>query len=97
MPDLRLLSAEPSDAERAAVDAVVGEADLLAQQGFELLGHGLQGVFRHRLAVGAAQVGMQTIFARYGDTFGTVISHADYEVDDISQVIDIVKQLNVRS
>ena len=54
------------------------------------------GDWAERDVVGAAQVGMQTIFARYGDTFGTVISHADYEVDDISQVIDIVKQLNVR-
>ena len=55
------------------------------------------GDWAERDVVGAAQVGMKTIFARYGDTFGTVVSHADYEVDDISQVIDIVKQLNSRS
>jgi putative hydrolase of the HAD superfamily len=52
------------------------------------------GDWAERDMVGAAQVGMKTIFARYGDTFGTVVSHADYEVDDITQVIDIVTQLN---
>ncbi len=55
------------------------------------------GDWAERDVVGAAQVGMKTIFARYGDTFGTVVSHADYEVDDITQVIDIVTQLNSRS
>ena len=55
------------------------------------------GDWAERDVVGAAQVGMKTIFARYGDTFGTVVSHADYEVDDITQVIDIVTQLNARS
>ena len=52
------------------------------------------GDWAERDVVGAAQVGMKTIFARYGDTFGTIVSHADYEVDDMTQVIDIVKQLN---
>jgi putative hydrolase of the HAD superfamily len=55
------------------------------------------GDWAERDVVGAAQVGMKTIFARYGDTFGTVVSHADYEVDDITQVIEIVKQLNAGS
>ncbi len=52
------------------------------------------GDWAERDVVGAAQVGMKTVFARYGDTFGTVVSHADYEVDDITQLIDIVNQLN---
>jgi HAD superfamily hydrolase (TIGR02253 family) len=52
------------------------------------------GDWAERDVVGAAQVGMKTIFARYGNTFGTEISHADYDIDDISQVIDIVKTLN---
>lgn len=52
------------------------------------------GDWAERDVVGAAQVGMKTVFARYGDTFGTVMSHADYEVDDITQLIDIVRQLN---
>jgi putative hydrolase of the HAD superfamily len=52
------------------------------------------GDWAERDVVGAAQVGMKTVFARYGDTFGTVVSHANYEVDDITQLIDIVEQLN---
>jgi putative hydrolase of the HAD superfamily len=55
------------------------------------------GDWAERDVVGAAQVGMKTVFARYGDTFGTVTSHADFEVDDISQLVDIVSQLNAGS
>jgi putative hydrolase of the HAD superfamily len=43
---------------------------------------------------GAKQLGMKTIFARYGDTFGTIDSGADWDVDDIHQIIDIVSELN---
>jgi putative hydrolase of the HAD superfamily len=52
------------------------------------------GDWAERDVVGAAQVGMKTIFARYGNTFGTEVSNADYDIDDISQVIDIVKEQN---
>ena len=55
------------------------------------------GDWAERDVVGAAQVGMKTVFARYGDTFGTQISHADYEVDDILQVVEIVKQINTKA
>jgi putative hydrolase of the HAD superfamily len=44
--------------------------------------------------VGAAKVGMKTVFARYGDTFGTVETHADYDINDISELISIVKKIN---
>lgn len=53
------------------------------------------GDWAERDVVGAAQVGMKTIFARYGDTFGTLVSNADFEVDDIAEVVEIVKRLNV--
>jgi putative hydrolase of the HAD superfamily len=52
------------------------------------------GDWAERDVVGAAQVGMKTVFARYGDTFGTLISHADFEATDASQIVGIVKQLN---
>lgn len=52
------------------------------------------GDWAERDVVGAAQVGMKTIFARYGDTFGTQISNADYEVNDVAEVIEIVKKEN---
>ena len=43
---------------------------------------------------GANQVGMKTAFAKYGDTFDTKNSGADYELEDISDLINIVKDLN---
>ncbi len=52
------------------------------------------GDWAERDVVGAAQVGMKTIFARYGDTFGTQISNADYEINDIVEVLEIVRKEN---
>ena len=47
-----------------------------------------------RDVVGAKQIGMKTIFARYGDTFGTKESGADWDVDDIYDIVGILKELN---
>lgn len=47
-----------------------------------------------RDVVGAKQIGMKTIFARYGDTFGTIDSGADWDVNDIYEVVEIIKELN---
>jgi len=47
-----------------------------------------------RDVVGAKQIGMKTIFARYGDTFGTKESGADWDVNDIYEVVGIIKELN---
>ena len=47
-----------------------------------------------RDVVGASQIGMKTIFARYGDTFGTKDSGADWDVNDIYEVVGIIKELN---
>jgi putative hydrolase of the HAD superfamily len=44
--------------------------------------------------IGAAQVGMKTAFARYGDTFNTQSHNADYELNDISELINIIKNEN---
>jgi HAD superfamily hydrolase (TIGR02253 family) len=52
------------------------------------------GDWAERDMVGAAKVGMKTVFARYGDTFGTVETHADYDVNDITELISIVKKIN---
>jgi hypothetical protein len=37
---------------------------------------------------------MKTVFARYGDTFGTGESGADYDVEDVYQLVGIVDELN---
>lgn len=52
------------------------------------------GDWAERDMVGAGKVGMKTVFARYGDTFGTVESNADFEVDDISELIEIIRNEN---
>jgi len=43
---------------------------------------------------GAGLLGMRTVFARYGDTKGNKNSGADYDVDDIFELVDIVDKLN---
>ena len=43
--------------------------------------------------VGGSGVGIKTVYARYGDTSGATTSGADYEIDDISELVDIVDQL----
>ena len=55
------------------------------------------GDWAERDMVGAAQVGMTTVFARYGDTFGTVESHADYDINDVSELLEIIDKENSRS
>lgn len=52
------------------------------------------GDWAERDMVGAAKVGMKTVFARYGDTFGTIESHADYDISDVSELISILKKEN---
>lgn len=48
------------------------------------------GDWAERDIVGAKLLGMRTVFARYGDTFGTKNSGADYEIDDILELIEII-------
>ncbi len=48
------------------------------------------GDWAERDIVGAKLLGMKTIFARYGNRFGTVNSGADYEIDDVMQILDVV-------
>jgi len=52
------------------------------------------GDWPERDVVGAAAVGMKTVFARYGDTFDTKDSGADYEIDDFNDILDIIEKEN---
>jgi len=52
------------------------------------------GDWAERDVVGAKQVGIKTAFARYGDRFGTKDSGADYDLDDILELVDIVRKEN---
>jgi putative hydrolase of the HAD superfamily len=52
------------------------------------------GDWAERDILGAAQVGITTVFARYGDTFGTVHSHAKYELNDVSELLLVIDREN---
>jgi putative hydrolase of the HAD superfamily len=52
------------------------------------------GDWAERDVVGAKSVGMKTAFAKYGDTFNTLIHEADYEINDVSELIEIVRREN---
>ena len=52
------------------------------------------GDWAERDVVGAKSLGMKTAFARYGDTFGTQESGADYDLDDVLDLVRIVDELN---
>ncbi|HEY6866983.1 MAG TPA: HAD-IA family hydrolase [Candidatus Eisenbacteria bacterium] len=55
------------------------------------------GDWAERDVVGGKSLGMKTVFARYGDTFGTASSGADYDIDDVFELVGIVDQLNTRA
>ena len=52
------------------------------------------GDWPERDVVGAKSLGMKTVFARYGDTFGTADSGADFEIDDVLELVAVVDRLN---
>ena len=52
------------------------------------------GDWAERDMVGAKEIGMHTVFARYGDTFGTVNTRADFEVNDALELIPVIDRLN---
>ena len=47
-----------------------------------------------RDVVGGKLAGMKTAFAKYGDMFGTEHSGADFDLNDISEIINIVNEEN---
>jgi putative hydrolase of the HAD superfamily len=55
------------------------------------------GDWPERDVVGAARVGIITVFARYGDTFGTVDSGARHELNDISELLGVIDAENTAS
>jgi len=52
------------------------------------------GDWPERDVIGAKEVGMKTAFAKYGDTFGTKNSGADYDLNDISELLEIIQKEN---
>ncbi len=52
------------------------------------------GDWPERDVIGAKKLGMKTAFARYGDVFNTILSGADYDIDDIQEIISIIEKEN---
>ena len=69
------------------------------RRALEVLGTGpeetlMVGDWPERDIRGAKGVGMRTAWAKYGDTFGTKESGAEFELDDIHQVVELVRREN---
>ncbi len=52
------------------------------------------GDWPERDVAGANNLGIRTIFARYGDSFGTINSGADWDINDVFEIVGIVNELN---
>ena len=52
------------------------------------------GDWPERDVVGAKKLGIRTIFARYGDAFDTIDSGADWDINDVYEIVGIVNELN---
>ena len=52
------------------------------------------GDWPERDVIGAKNLGMKTAFARYGDVFGTKKSGADYDIDNIQEILSIIEKEN---
>lgn len=55
------------------------------------------GDWAERDIVGAKALGMKTAFARYGDDFNTKEAGADFELSDISELVEIIEELNKKA
>jgi putative hydrolase of the HAD superfamily len=51
------------------------------------------GDWPERDMVGAGRMGIKTVFARYGDTKNVTVSGADFEIDDISEILNVLEML----
>jgi len=68
--------------------AVLGRLEVKPQEAL------MVGAWAERDVVGGKSLGMKTVFARYGDTFGTHDSGADYDIEDVFELVAIVDGLN---
>jgi len=71
--------------------------EVLRRLGVEAREALMVGDWAERDVVGARSLGMKTVFARYGDTFDTKSSGADFDIDDIFELVAIVDRLHAGS
>lgn len=53
------------------------------------------GDWPERDMVGAGRLGIKTVFARYGDVKNVVQSGADFEIDDVSQIVQVIDRIEL--
>ncbi len=68
--------------------------DILQLSPYETI---MVGDWPERDVVGAKKIGMKTAFARYGDTFGTINSGADWDLNNVYQLVSIINEWNSNS
>ncbi len=68
--------------------------EVLARLAVPAAGALMVGDWAERDVVGGKSLGMKTAFARYGDTFDTKESGADFDIDDIIELVGIVDRIN---
>jgi putative hydrolase of the HAD superfamily len=71
--------------------------EVLRRLGVEARESLMVGDWAERDVVGGKSLGMKTVFARYGDTFDTQVSGADYDIDDIWELVSITDELNAHA
>jgi len=71
--------------------------EVLRRLGVEAQDSLMVGDWAERDVVGGKSLGMKTVFARYGDTFDTQVSGADYDIDDIWELVSITDELNAHA
>lgn len=89
-----VLTIEDTGARKPDPAPFLKALELLRVQPHEAI---MVGDWAERDIVGAAKVGMKTAFARYGDTFNTIHTNADYELSDIRMLLEIVAKENSNS
>ena len=68
--------------------------DRMELQPYEVI---MVGDWPERDMVGAKALGIKTVFARYGHTKGQTVSGADFDINDISELLGVIDRINSTS
>ena len=88
-----VVTLEDTGKRKPSSEPFIKISDLLEISPEEIL---MVGDWPERDVIGAKKLNMNTAFAKYGDMFKTIDSGADYDLNDISEIIDIVKKENMQ-
>ncbi|MHB2026243.1 MAG: HAD-IA family hydrolase [Elusimicrobiota bacterium] len=86
-----VVTAEDVGAKKPAPAPFMKALDFLGTRPQETL---MVGDWAERDIAGAKKLGIRTAWAKYGDTFGTKDSGAEFELSDISEILAIIRKEN---